>query len=565
MPRPIVLESKSRIKFEHVIIVPVYNECPEDVLRLIYSVAIQRSGSKHLDNCAIVININNSTLESKCFNGPIYRNNLNIFNFIKELVNTNKDLSQYYINDACTFAREMVVVVRDLLMAGRLYIDIIDSFSSENTRDRNTLGFAREFATRYAVNNLVKNNDSLLFSTDADCIFANEAIAETDKMFLERGLDLAPLNMDYHFYNLDSKSCQSAVRYRLYRMLVENLVDLMTSFSVSHRIKVDGSILLKKIFNIGGSFTVMRAGKYAESSGYPDGFKEDLYIVANVRGSGGIVGDFRKAYPKAIVYTSPRQSDRVTMGYGAKIADFSRDERDFFKYKVTDINAHLDVLICIRGIEKQAESGIAIDLNRILTILDDTCPWIDKTLRITFSQELEDIFSGNPFELYNDAHWNLSNKTKKILRSNLLPQQTILDQINLLESIYRELDLELLQLSDCLSKDFYVNNFLSYDDFKKYLFSKIKDCLSLDINYVFSLVSSCVAAYYMQLYIPRFKEVVDKKNKCPDIRNILRECEARLLEAVIYGCKGDLDLKTEAILLKRFEAIIALVSPLKLG
>lgn len=546
---------ENNLKFEHVVIIPVYNEEIDDILRVIHSIAIQQSDSGVPKSRAIVFNINNSTAESKETGNLAYQNNLISFKFLQELATEDKDLSSYFSKSSAPFRLQMIEVIRTSLKSGQLYISTIDSFSLGHTRDHNTLGFAREFATRYAVDNLTKDENSLLFSTDADCIFAIETMSEADKMFATHDIDLAPLNMDYHFYNLDDRSCRSAVMYRLSRLLVENLINLSTSFSTHHRSRVPNSLLLKKAFNVGGAFTVIRAGKYGKSLGYPDGPKEDLYIVASIRGVGGKIDDLRKNYPKAIIYTSPRMSDRVTAGYGAKIAGFSRDEKDFFKYQVTNIDAHLDIVACIRQIEEEIGTGNSFHLGIIATIVNQHCFWLNDALKVAFIQELKDVFSNNPLAFYNDAHWNLSNGVKRLLRNKNLPQQTIYDQVQLLESIYAELGLDLLQVEEGERKEYPAQGFLEYQSFKETLLERIKSLSNLDINKILPVATCSIANHYLQTYIPGFKELTNKSQSCSATNKLLEECEVRLLEAVIYGYKGDLDLATEAEFLNRLKLI----------
>lgn len=548
------LAPTDHLRFEHVVLIPVYNEGLEDIMRAIYSIATQQGEPGHLKRRAIVLNINNSTEEEMDPSNIVYKNNLTVFTFMHELIKMDTDISQYFTNTPSVLdITRMINTTRDSLRAGHLYIELIDSFSFGNTQAHNTVGFARELATRYAVKNLIKDENSLLFSTDADCIFGSETMAEADKMFSEHNLDLSPLNMDYHFHNIDSKSSQVAVRYRLSRLLTENLVNLFTSFSTSSKGKVTNSVLIKKAFNIGGAFTVIRAGAFAKSLGYPpDDHKEDLRIVSSVVEVGGIIGDLRDKYPKAVVYTSPRISNRVPSGYGTKIASFSRDEPDFSQYKVAHIDAQLGIIMCIQKIENQIVTNQCVDTKILHNIVNNECSWMNEQLKSIFIRDLEDIFFNTPFRLYSDAHWDLSNKTKRFLRDKSLPQQTIHDQVKLLESTYEELGLNILQVSTA-QLETYQELFLPYRLFRKYLFSQIGKIPNLDTESILPAASCCVANSYFKLYVPKFRELIEKKQSNSEITALLMRCESQILEVVIHGYKGELSLEVHNSISKRLE------------
>lgn len=542
------------LRFEHVVLIPVYNEGLEDIMRAIYSIAIQQGEPGHLKRRAVVLNVNNSTEEEMDPGNIVYKNNLTVFTFMQELIKMDTDISQYFTNTPSALdITRMINTTRDSLRAGYLYIELIDSFSSGNTQAHNTVGFARELTTRYAVKNLIKDENSLLFSTDADCIFGSETMAEADKMFSEHNLDLSPLNMDYHFHNIDSKSSQVAVRYRLSRLLAENLVNLFTSFSTSSKGKVTNSVLIKKAFNVGGAFTVIRAGAFARSLGYPpDDHKEDLRVVSSVVEAGGIIGDLRDKYPKAVVYTSPRISNRVPSGYGTKIARFSRDEPDFSQYKVTHIDAQLGIITCIQKIENQIKIKQGVDTKILHDTVNNECSWINEPLKSIFVRDLEGVFSNAPFKLYSDAHWDLSNKTKRLLRDESLPQQTIYDQVKLLESIYEELGPKILRVS-AVELEAYQKFFLHYGPFRKYLFSQIDKIPNLDAESILPVASCCVANSYFKLYVPKFRELIKTKQSNYEITALLMRCESQLLEVIMHGYKGELGLEVHDSISKRLE------------
>ncbi len=556
MPTITVLKSAEHVRFEHVVIIPVYNECAEDIMRAIYSIAIQRSAYGQSKRRVVVFNINNSTEDSRETGNIVYKNNLAVFIFIQELIKINTDVSKYFTSTSSADGiSEMINTTRNSLRDGYLRIELIDSFSPGNTRAHNTVGFARELATRYATKNLIKDENSLLFSTDADCIFGIETMAETDKMFAEHNIDIAPLNMDYQFHNIDQKQSQSAVRYRLSRLLLENLVNLYTSFSTSNRTKVTDSVLINKAFNIGGAFTAIRAGAFSKSLGYNDvAYKEDLYIVANITKTGGVVGDLRKQYPKAVVYTSPRLSTRVPSGYGTKIASFSRDELDFFKYKVTHIDAHLDIITCIQKIENKIKTGQQVDIKICRNVVNDELSWMEEPLKHLFARDLDDVFSNDPFKFYNDAHWNFSNKTKRLLIDKSLPQQTIYDQVKLLESNYDVLGPRLLQMPANQFEDC-EKIFLDYQSFRKYLFGQIDKIPNLDVEHIFSVTTCCIANSYLQLYVPGFRKLIDTKQDYSRITALLMNCESQILEAIMYGYKGDISLQVHDSICKRLESL----------
>lgn len=540
------------LRFEHVVLIPVYNEGLEDIMRAIYSIAIQKEESGRPKRRAVVFNINNSTEEGTDPGNIVYKNNLTVFTFIQELIKIDTDISQYFTNTSSALdITRMINTTRDSLRAGHLYIELIDSFSSGNTQAHNTVGFARELTTRYAVKNLIKDENSLLFSTDADCIFGSETMAEADKMFSEHNLDLSPLNMDYHFHNIDGKSSQAAVRYRLSRLLTENLVNLFTSFSTNSRGKVTNSVLIKKAFNIGGAFTVIRAGAFAKSLGYPpDDHKEDLRVVSSVVEAGGIIGDLRDKYPKAVVYTSPRMSNRVPSGYGTKIASFSRGEPDFSQYKVTHIDAQLGVIICIQKIENLIMTNQCVDTKILHNIVNSECSWMNEPLKGIFVWDIESVFSNTPFKLYSDAHWDLSNKTKRLLRDKSLPQQTIHDQVKLLESIYEELGPKILQVS-VVQLEAYQKLFLPYGPFRKYLFNQIDKIPNLDTERILPVVNCCVANSYLKLYVPKFRELIKAKQSNSEITALLMKCESQILEAIMHGYRGELNLDVHDSISKR--------------
>jgi hypothetical protein len=553
----------NKIFYKQIVVVPVYNEDVEDVVRVIHSVAVQRYMDEDIKECAVVININNSKSESIDKECLVYKTNLYVYNFLKTLKESVEDGNEKLTSYLNAESGETVKKVSDInksIQNNTLFLEVIDTFSPEHAQEINTLGLAREVAFRYAIKHLACDRNTLLFSTDADSFFGVNTMSSVQKMFSDHEIDFGTLNMEYHFNNLDDHSSQAAVRYRISRQIENNLFKILINYKTTYSPHaIATSTLLKKAFNLGGAYTVIRSGAYEKSEGYPNvASKEDLYIAASIAKTGSKIKDLSGLYPSAVVYTSPRISHRVPEGYGRKIEKFATEETDFLKYSVASVDVRLSLHVFIRKVEQMKTDDEDITIKALEKLSSKECPWLTGELKRQYLSDLSSIFKNDPTKQYSKAHWDLSNKTKKLLRSKVVPQQTIAEQVVLLENIYK--NNQHVLMSDLIF-DLSIHNkdLLNYDAVKNVLFNNLKLINGLNIDLVKPIVTPQIASLYENFFLKGFKEKVasNPRNKI-DIniyQSLINEFEQKVLNAVRYGYSGIISCKVIREIEKRIEQL----------
>jgi hypothetical protein len=155
------------------VLVPVYDEQPELILRCLASLASQ-NGVRPQDY-EIVINVNNKKSEARQ-SSAAYLTNQKVLKVLEYLAGkTSEDPGLSLV------CKKYLATIK----AGKLNFCFVDSFSLAYASEKNTVGVARDTAARLAVARFssIRNYEGIIVSTDADCTFSTNYISEIIKTF----------------------------------------------------------------------------------------------------------------------------------------------------------------------------------------------------------------------------------------------------------------------------------------------------------------------------------------------------------------------------------------------
>lgn len=312
-----------------VVVIPCYDEWP-GILRTLASIAGQKKKQKELLHGVVVV-INNkpdAPEKVKAANAKTYT--------MLQLIRLG-----YPIDVVDEHTNYLIRSIQTM----KLRIEVIDAFSEGHAHEESNVGRARKTGTQHALSLLKPQKEkAAIISTDGDSMFGSEVIESVHKIFSEGHADAVALGSALDTNFLDSESRRAYQRYRLqwelrdaYKRVEDMLVHYTndTEGSIYPPHSRDSSILESELICMGGGYSAYTRGAYEKSGGYKDiGTAEDTELSHAIAEAGGIIKDIREKYPRAIVFTQPRISERTEKGYGHTIGEWDEQKDSFLDVRI---------------------------------------------------------------------------------------------------------------------------------------------------------------------------------------------------------------------------------------